>query len=132
MSYHELHRRIEILERSYELQLAFAAQGVLRDADSKAGSELRALLTESVAALDGLASVARAAAEEGGVEPVEDAELLISALERDATTTGASLRLILARESFSSQLIDNLDASIHVRALLTDLFLLDELVRQPG
>jgi hypothetical protein len=29
----------------------------------------------------------------------------------------------------SSQLVDNLNASIHVRALLTDLFLIDEAVK---
>jgi hypothetical protein len=32
--------------------------------------------------------------------------------------------------SISSQLIDNLNASIHLRALLTDLFLLDEILRK--
>ena len=39
------------------------------------------------------------------------------------------MRLTLARSGISSQLIDNLNASIHVRALLTDLFLLDEALK---
>ena len=38
-------------------------------------------------------------------------------------------RLGLAQPSISSQLIDNLNASIHVRALLTDLFLIDEILK---
>jgi len=129
MSYDELRRRIDVLERSYELQLAFAAQGVRRDADSKAGGELRGLLVESVASLDGLAELVQKVMEEEEVGPADAARTLVSAVERDAAITRASVRLILAREMFSSQLIDNLNASIHVRALLTDLFLVDELVR---
>ena len=38
-------------------------------------------------------------------------------------------RTVLAMAAISSQLIDNLNASIHLRALLTDLFLIDEIVR---
>ena len=33
------------------------------------------------------------------------------------------------RPTISSQLIDNLNASIHLRALLTDLFLFDEILK---
>ena len=36
---------------------------------------------------------------------------------------------MLAQPSISSQLIDNLNASIHVRALLIDLFLIDEILK---
>jgi hypothetical protein len=39
---------------------------------------------------------------------------------------------VLAQPSISSQLIDNLNASIHLRALLTDLFLLDESLKPAG
>jgi hypothetical protein len=37
---------------------------------------------------------------------------------------------VQAQPSISSQLIDNLNASIHLRALLTDLFLIDEILRR--
>ena len=37
--------------------------------------------------------------------------------------------LALAQPAISSQLIDNLNASIHLRALLTDLFLIDEILK---
>ena len=37
-------------------------------------------------------------------------------------------RLVLAQPAISSQLIDNLNASIHLRALLTDLFLVTEIL----
>jgi hypothetical protein len=36
---------------------------------------------------------------------------------------------VLDRDAISSQLIDNLNASIHLRALLTDLFLIGEVLR---
>jgi len=36
---------------------------------------------------------------------------------------------VLAREDISSQLIDNMNASIHLRALLTDLFIVDEVLK---
>ena len=50
-------------------------------------------------------------------------------LDRDARSALAAVRLVLAQPSIGSQLIDNLNASIHVRALLTDLFLIDEILK---
>jgi hypothetical protein len=44
----------------------------------------------------------------------------------DARKAGAAIALVLAQEKISSELVDNLNASIHLRALLTDLFLLSE------
>ena len=38
----------------------------------------------------------------------------------------AAMELVLAQPAISSQLIDNLNASIHLRALLADLFLVTE------
>ena len=46
-------------------------------------------------------------------------------LEEDAQKARAAIRLALAQPAISSQLVDNLNASIHLRALLTDLFILD-------
>ena len=48
---------------------------------------------------------------------------------RDAAEAQAAIRLVLAWSSISSQLVDNLNASMHVRALLTDLFLIDEALK---
>ena len=49
-------------------------------------------------------------------------------LRRDAEASRAFVRLVVAQSAVSSQLIDNLNASIHLRALLTDVFVLGELV----
>ncbi len=52
-------------------------------------------------------------------------------LDRDARDSLAAVELVLAQPSISSQVVDNLNASIHLRALLTDLFLIDEILKTP-
>jgi hypothetical protein len=46
-----------------------------------------------------------------------------------STFSLAAIELVLAQPAIGSQLIDNLNASIHLRALLTDLFLIDEVLK---
>ena len=50
-------------------------------------------------------------------------------IDRDARAARAAIALVIAQPSISSQVIDNLNASIHLRALLTDLFLVDEVLK---
>lgn len=126
----EVRKRIDDIEACYEFLLAYAAQGLPGDEGSPVGGQLRDFLRRAEQALDGLADVCRAAGEEHaeGVGSFEDFLVFVDALERDAQTSLALVRMILARPSISSQLIDNLNASIHLRALLTDLFVLDEVL----
>ena len=53
----------------------------------------------------------------------------MAVIDRDARDAQAAVQLVLAQPSISSQLVDNLNASIHLRALLTDLFLIDEVLK---
>ena len=53
----------------------------------------------------------------------------MAVIDRDARDAQAAVQLVLAQPSISSQLVDNLNASIHLRALLTDLFLIDEVFK---
>ncbi len=53
-------------------------------------------------------------------------------LADDAGRALAAVRLVLAQPGISSQLVDNLNASLHLRALLTDVFLLDEILKVLG
>ena len=64
-----------------------------------------------------------------GLQPVEPYQAFFNVLDRDAGDSLAALELVLAQPIVSSQLIDNLNASIHLRALLTDLFLVDEILK---
>ncbi len=65
---------------------------------------------------------------EAGPTPAAPYEAFLAVLDRDAAASLAAVRLVLAQPAISSQLVDNLNASIHLRALLTDLFLIDEIL----
>ena len=124
----ELHDRCDAIEESYEFFLAFAAQGLTSDQGSKSGGQLRIFLSKSEAALDGLAGALRGLVAEASLEPATTWAEVLDVVERDASDALSALRLVAAQSSVSSQLIDNLNANIHFRALLTDLFLVDELI----
>jgi hypothetical protein len=80
--------------------------------------------------LTGLAEVCTVAVRAEGLDPAEKYAAFLAVLDRDSRDSLAAIELVLAQPVISSQLIDNLNASIHLRALLTDLFLLDEILRK--
>jgi hypothetical protein len=108
--------------------LAYAAQGLRTDEGSKSGGQVREFLQRAVKVLTGLAEVCTVAVREEGLEPAEKYAAFLAVLDRDSRDSLAAIELVLAQAVISSQLIDNLNASIHLRALLTDLFLLDEIL----
>ena len=125
----ELKDRCERIEESYEFMLAFAAQGLRTEPGGGAGSQIRTTLGVCDKALTGLASLFTKIVQADNLQPTSAYNSFIGVLDRDATDAQASIQLVLAQPSISSQMIDNLNASIHLRALLTDLFLIDEIVR---
>ncbi len=124
----EVRERCNAIEECYEFMLAFAAQGLPSEEGGK-GSQVREFLRKAIKALNGLAEVYKAAVKQEGVQSVEP---FLAVLERDANDSRAAFEMVLAQPTISSQVIDNLNASIHVRALLTDLFLIDEILRPQG
>ena len=108
-----LHEYIEVIEAGYEFLLAYAAQGRESD-EGQGGSEVRTTLA-------GMAEAAAAIA-----EILRDDDDFSTVIIEDARKSVAAISLVLGQEKISSELVDNLNASIHVRALLTDLFLLSE------
>ena len=124
----ELKARCGRIEECYEFMLAYAAQGLVAEPGG-ATSQVRALLTRCDEALNGLGDVLTAIVRREGLEPAATYDAFIAMLNRDAGDARAAVGLVLAQPSISSQLVDNLNASIHLRALLTDLFLIDEIVR---
>jgi hypothetical protein len=130
MSLEELKKRIDTIEESYEFMLAYAAQGLDGDEGAKSGGELRRLLSRCDEAMTGLADFFRRVVESEKLDPRESFERFIDVLEQDVLKASAGLRLTLAQPSISSQLVDNLNASIHLRTLLTDIFLVDEIVKK--
>ena len=125
----EISNRCETVEECYEFMLAYAAQGLPSDQGSKSGGEVRVFLQRAVKALTGLAETCAMAVKEEGLEPADKYLAFFAVLDRDARDSLAAIELVLAQPAISSQLIDNLNASIHLRALLTDFFLVGEIVR---
>jgi hypothetical protein len=125
----EFSDRCDAIEECYEFMLAYAGQGLPSDEGSQAGSQVREFLERAVKALTGLAESCAKTVAEAGLEPAGKYDAFIAVLQRDAQDSLAALDLVRAQPAISSQLIDNLNASIHVRALLTDLFLIDEILK---
>ena len=109
--------------------LAYAAQGLPGDQGSNTGGQVRPYLNRAVEALTGIASAYAAAIKEVGLETPQKYDAFLAVIDRDAKDSLAAIEVVLAQPTISSQLIDNLNASIHLRALLTDLFLIDEVFK---
>ena len=125
----KLEKSCDAVEECYEFMLAYAAQGLSGDEGSQSSDQLRGYLTRAVAAVAGLAETFTALVKQDGLQPAEKYHKFIAVLDRDAQDALAAMELVLSQPTISSQLIDNLNASIHLRALLTDLFLIDEITK---
>ena len=120
----EIQKQCETIEECYEFTLSYAARGLANDegselqgafdarrgGDARPGTELRG---------DRCARAACASRQVRG---------FFAVLKRDAESALAAMELVLAQPAIGSQLIDNLNASIHLRALLADLFLVTEIL----
>jgi hypothetical protein len=113
---------IDVVEETYEFMLAYAAQGRRTEEDGSS-SGIRAYLERADAALAVIAEASVAG---------NAADQFLNVIRQDVAKAGAAMRFVLAQPSIGSQLVDNLNASIHLRALLTDLFLLDEALKISG
>jgi hypothetical protein len=125
----ELSRRAEAIEGGYEMMLAYAAQGLTTDQGAANSAQIRDHLKRFEEALTGLAQAYRECAAALGAGPKDAIEAFLKTVEADAATTQAALRLVMGQPGISSQMIDNVNASIHVRALLTDVFIIDEVLK---
>jgi hypothetical protein len=125
----EIEERCNTIEECYEFMLAYAAQGLPNDKGSRSGGQVREFLNRAVNALNGLADSYATAVWNEGLEQPQKYQAFFDVLDRDARDSLAAIELVLVQPAISSQLVDNLNASIHLRALLTDLFLVDELLK---
>ncbi len=121
-----LGQRIDVIERGYEYLLAYAAQGRQDDA----GTELRDTLARMHEALTDMQGSLRAAFADAPV-PTGTRDFT-DAVERDVLVARGAIGLVLGRERIASLLVDNFNASVHVRALLTDLFLVEQALKSPA
>jgi hypothetical protein len=108
---------IERVESGYEFLLAYAAQG--RESDEGPDSEVRTVLNDMRQAATGLVDLV-----------AEHDDEFAWVVSDDARKSVAAIALVLRQASIGSEIVDNLNASIHLRALLTDLFLVSETAAQ--
>ncbi len=119
---------IDAIEAAYDFMLAYAAQGRERETDDPMG--IRIYLTRAVDGIDFLASAKPADMGAGPGAGTEAAAALLAVLREDGAKARSAIRFVLAQRAIGSQMIDNLNASIHLRALLTDIFLIDETLNE--
>ncbi len=126
-----LAERIATIEEAYEYLLAYAAQGRRGTEDEGPDEKLRGFLERAEAALRGLADCASRTADDVAGRQADSYRPFLAILADDANKALAGIAVVQAQRAISSQLVDNLNASIHLRALLTDLFLIDEALKRP-
>jgi hypothetical protein len=120
---------VNVVEETYEFCLAYAAKGVNAQMASSNDRLVRERLEKMAATLEALPGSFLALAEERASRNEERYQAFIEVMRRDAAAGLAAVQLILAQPGITSQMVDNLNGMIHLRALLTDVFLLDEILR---
>lgn len=123
---------VDKIEAACEYMLAYAAQG--RDRESAAGGagpSIRSFLADLEFGLQHITSASRMTMAElqAGVDALQALESFSDQLEHDAERALTVLRTVMTAPTISSQLIDNLNASVHLRCLLSDIFVVDETIR---
>jgi hypothetical protein len=109
---------IEVIESGYEYLLAFAAQGRPAQKETGPGPHARPTIEGIAAAMKNIATAF--------TDSKDDFERVIA---NDCRNAGAALAFMLKQEKIGSEMVDNLNASIHLRAVLTDLFLYSEVLK---
>ena len=125
----ELKALVDVVEETYEYCLAYAAKGVGMQMAASTDTPVRERLQQLATALPELPQCFLKLVEERGGPAREHYQAFIDVLRQDAATALASVRLVLAQSGITSQMVDNLNGMIHLRALLTDVFLVDEMLR---
>jgi hypothetical protein len=99
----------------------YAAQGLPNEHGSAAGSQIRDFLRKCDTALTGLGEVLRQCApppatqSPGTSVAPSSYEAFVRVVERDIEGAQAAIQLVLAQPSIGSGIIDNLNASTHLR-----------------
>jgi hypothetical protein len=114
---------LEAVEEAYEFMLAYAARGA---AEEDGG--IRRFLRQLSEALDEMTVIAPAEAARLAAPRAAAAGDFLAVLGRDAAAALAAIRLVLAGPGIGSQMVDNLNASSHLRAVLTDLYLIESVL----
>ena len=124
----DIQDRCDRIESGYEFLLSYAAQGLLTDQGSPSGKQVREQLARMIEALRGLSVSCAELMKREKLTPADRYLAFFDVLVKDANHAMVAAELVLAQPDISSQLVDNLNASMHLRALLADLFLITEIL----
>lgn len=124
-----LQAHVDVVEESYEYCLAYAAKGVNAQMAVANDRLVRERLEKLAATLTALPEAFLALAEERSSQNGDRYRAFVEVMRRDSAAGLAAVQVVLAQPGITSQMVDNLNGMIHLRALLTDVFLLDEILR---
>ena len=118
----------DIIEETYEFMLAYAAQGRI-DEDPSSSPNIRELLENTKISLEKIINNFEFDNENLALIFSNEFAQFFNQLLHDAEKTMKIINLVLSCRPITSQLVDNINASIHIRTLLTDIFLVDEYLK---
>ena len=120
----DLKDRIDTIEEAFEYMMAYAAQGQDQE-DPSEGGGIRSWLIKAAAALEDLPQLAQTRTT--SVTSIEAGDLaeFLETVKTGAARSRTLINFALAQPNLNSELVDNLNATNHVRTILTDIFLLD-------
>ena len=117
----DIRKSAEIIESGYEFLLAYAAQGRPMGAETGPGPHARPTIEGMAAAMNHITEAFKKSA-----DPFQQI------IAEDCRKAAAVIAFILSQEGIGSEIVDNLNASIHLRTVLTDLFIYSEALEPLG
>ena len=118
-----IRQAIDDVEEAYEFMLAYAAQGRQQESETEGASQIRRFLERFHAALDTLSAATSELSSSNGV-----GRAFISRFAADTEVMKSVLDLLMSQDNITSDMIDNTNGLIAVRAFLTDLFFIDQVI----
>ena len=119
----EIRKQIEIVEESYEYMLAYAAQGRADEGAGPDGAQIRTFLIQYSSAVSALTGLI-----EGLTDRKTESVAFFDGFQRESAVMDSVIKILLARDNVSSEVVDNANGLIAVRAYLTSLFFLDKAI----
>jgi len=117
-----LRAAFDIIEESYEYMLAYAAQGRKQEQPDAGGESL---IRTHLRRMDAALAECEAAVDSGLGAP---AAAYTARFRENLAVTRSVIKMLQARSSVSSEMVDNTNGLLAVRAFLTDVFFIDQVV----
>ena len=120
-SHKDIREEIEKVEEAYEYMLAYAAQGRADEGEGAEGVQIRIFIKQFLSSIEVLA---------GSLESLSKSSVelktYIDSFKGQSDIMASVLKIILANDNISSEVIDNANGLISVRSYLTSLFFIDK------